>query len=379
MLTSTPAYKGALHGPHRRETSIRVSVLGETLEIIDTEALITGNVTAQLTNRVTRTCEFSLPGRYFPRLPTDLLSPYQAVVQISTGIGFPDGSREIFPVFTGRIYQATLGADGVAVFRGDDLAADVVAYRFEVPTSSQSGPGTSTIAEIRRLIRQAVPGATFGTDTADDANVPILAWDEDRGQALDDLAASLRSRWYALGDGSFVVRKFPYVAETSVADIVDGPGGLLSNADINVTRDAVTNSVTVVSERLDGSEPVRATVRDNNSSSPTYFGDRFGRVSQIVTIQTPVDSFVAELLARKQLVSSLSLSEQWTGDMVPDASLEPGDTVSLSYRGVNGKQVLDNITYPLTTEGTMRIQGRSSIAEPVLTDINATAEYGVGS
>jgi len=381
VLTSTALYRASLNTPVRRETLIRVthgSHTSATLALLDDEALISGSVSASLNNRVSRSVDFTLPESYFPDDPTDLLSPYKAFVQISTGIGYPDGSREIFPVFTGRLYDATLNDDGTATFRGDDLAADITAYRFEIPNSSQSGPGTSTLNEIRRLIQQAYPEATFGTNDSADGQVPILAWDDDRGGALDDLAASLRSRWYALGNGDFVVRRYPYLASAPVLSLTDGPGRAVSSASKTVTRDGAFNSVTVVSERLDGSAPVSVTVRDNNPASDTFFGGEFGRVTQVMRVQTPADFVLADELARRQLVTSLALGEQWSASIVPDATLEPGDTISISYRGRSAIQVLDSISYPLTADGTMQLQGRSSIPEPILAGINKEQESLTG-
>lgn len=371
MLTSTAAYRASLPTPVGRATTIRVTHGPTVVAYITDDALIAGRVTAKVASRVTRSAEFTLHSDFYPNDFDDLLAPERAIVQISTGIRYSDGSQEVFPVFTGRIYQASQDADGYVDFQADDLAADVVAYRFERPASSQFGIGTSTLSEIRRLIQQAYPAATFGVNDSDDANVPPLAWDEDRGRALDDLASSLQSRWYALGNGDFVVRRFPYVLTPPVLSITDGPLGLVSRATRSKTRDGVTNSVTVVSERLDGSTPVVSTVRDNNSSSPTYVGGLFGVVSQVITVQTPLDAVLTNALAQRQLVSSLSLKEQWSWDQVPDATLEPGDTISVSYRGAVADQVIDSITYPLTTNGLMTIQGRASLPEPILTGIES--------
>lgn len=368
-MTATPEYRASVNSPSRRVTQIKVTHGGVTVGIIQDDALISGAVQARISNRVTRTCEFTLPDTYFPETPESLLSPYRAIVQISTGIGYPDGSYEIFPVFTGRIYDAVQGADGLVSFRGDDLAADVVAYRFERPTVSQSGPGTSTLNEIRRLIQQAYQPATFGANDADDAPVPVLGWDEDRGQALDDLASSISSRWYTLGNGDFVVRRFPYVVSPPDIYLSDGPGGAVAEASRAISREAVANGVTVVSERLDGSPPVVSTVHDENPSSPTYFGDLFGKVTRIIKIQTPLDEVQTEALARRQLIASLALSEQWAANIVPDATLELEDMVNISYRGASADQVLDSITYPLTVDGMMTIQGRSSVVPPILTNI----------
>lgn len=368
MLTSSVVYRDALPRPVRRETQIKIIHGETTVATINTEALLSGSVSAQLSSRVTRSAEFSLPGSYFPASPTDLLSPYRAKVLISSGIGYSDGSREIFPIFKGRVYQASMNESGIASFRGDDLAADVIAYRFETPNSSLSGPGTSTVGEIRRLIQQAVQTAQFGTNDVDDGEVPVLAWDDDRGKALDDLANALHARWYALGNGDFVVRRFPYVATAPVLTLTDGPLGAISTASRVLSRDGVTAGVTVVAERLDGSDPLYATVHDNNPSSPTYFEGLFGKVTQVLRIQSPSNAALAYEMARRQLVSSLALSEQWTATVVPDYTLEPGDTVRMTYRGATADQVLDSITYPLTTDGMMSLQGRSSIVEPTLID-----------
>jgi uncharacterized protein DUF5047 len=368
VLTASARYRDALPRPVRRETEIKI-IHGDTVvDVINTEALISGGVSAQLSSRVTRSAEFTLPGSYFPQSPTDLLSPYRAKVLISTGIGYTDGSREIFPIFKGRVYQASMSASGLATFRGDDLAADVISYRFETPASSLSGPGTSTVSEIRRLVQEAVQTASFGTNDVDDGEVPVLAWDDDRGKALDDLANALHARWYTLGNGDFVIRKFPYTATAPLLSLTDGPLGTIVSAARTLSRDGVTAGVTVVAERLDGSEPLYATVHDNNQSSPTYFNGLFGKVTQVVRVQSPSNVALAYELARRQLVSSLALSEQWSADVVPDYTLEPGDTVSLTYRGATADQVLDEITYPLTASGTMSIQGRSSIPEPTLID-----------
>jgi phage FluMu protein gp41 len=135
----------------------------------------------------------------------------------------------------------------------------------------------------------------------------------------------------------------------------------------------VANSITVVSERIDGTDPIRVTVRNNDSTSPTQFGDRFGRISQVIKIQTPLTASAAQQLAKKQLTAMSALAEQWSVQMVPDATLEPGDTVRLTYRGQSSVQVIDSITYPLTTDGLMTLNTRSSIAPP------ASAAEGTGS
>lgn len=354
MLPSTPLYKSVLTGPHQRLSYINVYDIDGNERQLDIP-VITGSVSANLTNRVTRSAQFTLADRWFPRTPDDALSPYYAVVKIFSGTQYATG-EEVFPIFTGRVYEATRNADGSATFRADDLASDVIGFRFEAPERAQAGMINE---EIRRLVRQALPQAVFGTNPPIDADTPPLVWDEDRGQALDDLSEALGCRWYTLGDGTFVVRPFDYSVVPPVQELLEGPRGLMSSATLTITRDGTANSVVVVSERMDGSDPVRTVQRTVDTNAPTFFGGPYGRVSQIIKVQTPLTTSESNTLARTQLRAATALTSQWDASVIPDMTLEPGDTVRLSYRGETADQIIDSITYPLLSTGLMRLGTRS--------------------
>lgn len=357
MLPSSGLYKTALHGPHQRVAYVDVHDIDNNIRALAVP-ILGGQVTANLTNRVTRTATFDLSADWFPETPTDTLAPEAAVARVYAGTRYGDGSEEVFPVFTGRVNTARLAADGRATFQCDDLADDVIGFRFEAPESTRE---SRIHAQIRALILAALPQAVFDTFAVPDAPTPPLAWDEDRGQALDDLSEALGGRWYALGDGTFTVRPFSYALGPVVAKITDGVNGLLSEADIDRTRIGSANSIVVVSERADGTDPVRVVARDVTVGSPTLFGGLFGRVSQIIKIQTPLSATEAQTLARTQLAAATALLEQWTSRMVPDYTLEPGDTARLSYRGRQADQILDTITYPLAGSELMQLGSRSAL------------------
>lgn len=363
MLPSSVLYKEVLHGPHKRAAYIDAYDINGTVLALGIP-IVSGGVRANLTNRVTRTADFIVADEWYPRTPADPLSPFASVVRIFAGVEYGDGSTEVFPLFTGRIYDVTRNPNGSVGFRADDLAADVLAFRFERPQASTRNPFANIVTEIQKLILEAVPQALFGASDVPLANVPRLVWDEDRGQALDDLAEAGGGRWYALGDGSFVVRRFDYEPATPVAEFLDGPGGLMSQAATTQTRDGAANSVTVVSERLDGTDPVRRTVRNN--AGPTAFGDGFGQVSQIIKVQTPLTEIEAERLARTQLAAATALTEQWTSSVVPDHTMEPGDTARLRYRGLTADQIIDGIDYPLMTDRPMTLLSRGSVPTDIV-------------
>jgi len=357
LLPSTATYQHTLSGPHGRAFTVDVTDIDG---VVRASGLIPidGGVSASLTQRVTRSAYFRLPVEWYPVTADDPLSPEFAVVHISAGIRFGNGLTETFPIFTGRIDTVNLHPDGIVEFNCYDLAADVVAYRFEQPRTTTQA---TTLAEMRSLILEALPQATFGTDTVTDSPTPALTWDEDRGQALDDLSQSRGGRWYTLGDGSFVVREFTYAAGPVVADYTDGPRGVVTQATASRSRAGAFNSVVVVSERTDGTDPVRVPARVNDPSHPLFFGGKYGKVSQIIKIQTPLSVTQAQTLAQAQLSASSALREQWTVNMVPDMTLEPGDTVRFSYRGFSAIQIVDRITYPLNNKEPMQVTGRAGV------------------
>jgi hypothetical protein len=361
MLDAPPEYAAAMHGPHRRVTRIDSYDIDGN-ELLRGAPVLGGVVRADLTNRVSRTASFQLPAEYFPDTPDAPFSPYRAVVRIWSGIALGTGLEIVFPVFTGRPYAATLTSDGRADFRADDLAADVVAARFEQPERSRFPSAFATqLEEIQRLISEAIPQAVHGPSDVDPVAVPDLVWDEDRGQALDDMASAMGARWYTLGDGTFVVRRTDYTPTAPVQSFLDGPQGLMNRAQITRTRDGSANSVVVVSERLDGTPPVRVVARDNSPGSPTRFGGPFGRVVQVIKVQTPLSFFGANTLASSQLRAAVALTEQWSCDVVADHRIEPGDTVQLGYRGRTSTQVVDAVSYPLDTRTPMRLETRGTV------------------
>lgn len=364
MLTSTATYKQAIHAPHQLafEVDLYAGPGGALLE--NNVPIFGGSISANLSHRVTRSGAFSLGQDFWPTSATSALTPYQTVANIRAGIEYGNGAREMFDVITGRVGDMSRNADGSVTARVDDLAADVLAFRFENPQKSES---VTIIEQIHRLIQRALPSATFGTDDVTDAQTPILVWDEDRGKALDDLAEALGGRWYCLGNGDFVVRKYPYDVGTVVQTVQDGVAGLLVTGTPSITRDNAANSVTVVVERFDGGTPFRVRARDGSPTSPTRFDGPFGRVSQIIKVQTPLTMAEATTYARAQLNASTALSSQWTAMMIPDYTLEPGDTVQLTSRGVSEVQLIDSITYPLSP-GTMSLGTRAYVrAQTTLT------------
>lgn len=357
MLPSSPPYRGVLATPHKRYFRIDVTDINGEVRASDLRPF-TGDVTASVTNRVTRSAQFTLGPQWYPASSSDPLSPEFAVVHIQAGIQYGDGSVEAFPIFTGRVDTARLAPSGETVIDCYDLAQDVVSFNFEQPRTTTNA---MTLAEIEALITEALPQAVFGTHTVTDTPTPMLTWDSDRGQALDDLAQSVGGRWYPLGDGTFVVRPFSYDLGPVVATYTDGPQGVVTGAEIARSRAGAFNSIIVVSERTDGSDPIRVPARITDPANPLLFTGRYGKVNQILSVSTPLSQSQAQTMAQTQLSASSALREQWTWTMIPDMTLELGDTVGAAYRDRTDVQIVDQIVYPLNHKDPMTVTGRAGV------------------
>lgn len=135
----------------------------------------------------------------------------------------------------------------------------------------------------------------------------------------------------------------------------------MSQATVSVTLDGAANSVTVVSERMDGTDPVRVTVRDTSPASPTLYGGKFGRRGLVVKVQTPLSTSEAQTLARSYLAAGVALTQQWESTVVADHTIEPGDCVRFKYRDQAAVQVVDRVVYPLGADEPMTLGSRAAV------------------
>jgi len=361
-------YRDALASPHtlavRIEVWSDVDPVGVKLEQLP---IITGSVQATLQSRVARTLQLTVDRSFYPVLQTGNLAPYGNVIKAYRGIEMGDGSTAyMWQVFEGRIQRTSLDSAGVCTVQAADYGSDVVAFAFETPENSSAGNLIPT--EVQRLIASALPNAGFEAFDSYSELVSPLVWESDRGAALDELATTVGSFWYALADGQFTLRRYPWTVITApVISISDGPGGIITGWEVARAREQVFNSVIVTGERLNGDEPVFAIARDTTPGSPTEYGSHFGVRVQHFRLQTPASTGAAQTAANDALRRDVALVESWNWEQVPDAALELGDVVVLNIRTENRQviQVVEGLSIPLDLSGSMTVSGRSLIV-PVL-------------
>lgn len=364
-----PLYRAALASGHRQY--ILVEVLDGNGNVLplpgeftseETGGLLIGGggVSATLTSRVTRRATVILPQGMYPALPDGLVAPYGNRLRIWRGIEFADGSLYRWVVFTGRIQRPVLTPDAIVTVPAADRAYEVAEFGFAVPEDSQ--PGFLVDTEVRRLISDALGDAVFTNFDTFFETVPLLGWESDRAAALDEMATAVGAFWYALADGSFTLRRYPWtVPGTPVITIADGIDGIAAGSPLR-DREDVWNSITVTGERADGTAPVYAVAEDNNPASPTYISGSFGRRHRQINLRTPQTQGTAQTAANAYLRRSIALQETWSWEQPPDASLELGDVVAVDMYGRTGViQVVSGFSIPLDTGSMMTVQAHAQV------------------
>lgn len=346
---NNPVLQSALMGSHEMDVQVDV-YLGATL-IYPNLPIQGGTVDATLGTRAGRRATFAVDRKYLP-----FVTPLGARVLIRTGIG----TLEMVPVFEGRIDSVPDDHTGLVGVECVGRGQDVQDARFEVPYAIAAG--VSLLAELTNLL---VTGTYLGSvevqGVVQDKLSSVLVYEEDRGSACDDIARTLQVIWSEGRAGQFRIFPNPFAALSQPPAAVllhDGADGTVVSISRTVSRTLISNSVTVVVERTDGSAPIRATARDNTPSSPTFWSGPFGRQNSIVKTQAPLSQADAAQLAGRLLAQSLALQRSWTISIPHYPLLDPGDVIAVRWNNEVSAQVIESITYPLSADQPMFLSTR---------------------
>jgi uncharacterized protein DUF5047 len=368
-------YRNVLTSGHRHYARLEVwSGNGVLLESLIPQHLrgddgglfyTSGTMSATLNSRVARNLTFAVPIDLYPQNVSDLLAPFGNEIRAFYGVELGDGSQHyVWPVFRGKIRDVVMSSDGNCQVTCADRANDVVDHGFVNPVNSV--PANTIFQEWQRLIIDALSDATFGTSDTFGKRVQPLTWEFDRGSALDEMARSVGAVWYPLAAGEFVLRRFPWsVAGVPVVSWSTGLKGMILRWSARRSRDSIFNVVTVTGERLNGDAPVHAVALDNVAGSPTNTTGNFGIRSRLERLQSPSSSGGAQSSANDLLRTYIAPTEEWSVDVIPDASLELGDTVSLTVLGRTVTQVVTGFSLPLDLSGSMTVSTRSLVTGSV--------------
>lgn len=374
-------YAQAINASHR--AVFRVSVLDGKGDKLDEINFHDGSVSATLGSQVTRTVDLLVPASLSPKTESDLLFPNGNRLYIERGIDLGCGPADLLPVFHGRIQTVWDIPDGPLKVKAVDLAGEIRDAGFITPTNAV--PTAAIHDEFQRLVKGALPSATFGSDLdIYISQVGERTWDTDRAQALDDLVNSVGAFWYTLPGGQFVIRRVPWtfprtptlrLTDNTIRTTACEGARTPSTADMPYlwvtystrerSREQVVNVVTVAAELVNGSAPLIYTATDNDPASVTYVGGNFGIKSRHVrsdVAQTPAQ---IQTIAETTLKRSKAILHNWSLQTIPDPRIELGDCVEVACQGVASVQVIGALRMPLNPTGRMDIGTRALNAQLV--------------
>ena len=283
--------------------------------------------------------------------------PFGGYVLIERGILYADGTSERPRVATMRVENVSWsGAQGQATLELADRMAQVQDEPFVTPYA----PTGLTPAQAAEQVVRDVFGSTIAYHVSASGGAALVdtTYDQDRAQALGDLAAAINADAIFDAAGDFVLRPRPGdpAATTPVWEFEVGEGGTLIDTQENLDRSVVRNGVAVRGIAALDASPVFALAVDGDPTSPTRWGGPFGKVATIVSSSSVQTQAQADATAASLLNLRLGLARSVTIRGVPNPALEPDDVVLACYPdGREERLRINSLALPLEPEGSLTI------------------------
>lgn len=360
MWPVTASWLAALSQPHGRYTRMEAWYAGAKVTNVAVES---GNVKVDASRSIRRSLTADVPESYWPTSTSSTLAPYGARLKIFQGITGSNGNliAPEVPVFAGRV--ETLQRErlsGKVTITASDPMADVKDAQFEQPRTAVAG--TSVVGNIMSLIAEVRTDADFVDLTGSPAVMPVtMMWDTDRGQAVDDLAASIGAEVFFLPDGvTCLIQPIPRLGGTSVWTLVQGQNSTIVKDVTSRSRFDVANRIIVQVEQP-GQSPILVTVTDDFPGSATRYGGPYGTVVRTYSNQLITSVGQAQAAGLARLSRSIGATRTRDLDTVPNSALEGGDLITVTTNEGTEQHIADAFEVPLAAADVMTINTRSTL------------------
>jgi hypothetical protein len=364
------AFLRTLLGSHRvfARAKILVSFQSGTQPTGSEIPIVDGNVRADASADVRSSVELATDGNgTWPTRTDGLLAPYGNELFCERGIDYGNGTVEVVSLGYFRIDRTSQddGPNGVIRLGGSDRMAGIIDARLTEPV--QFPAGTSVEDVFDQLVHEVYPLAEIEYDfvasgsTFDTAHIA----EEDRYGFLKDVAQSRGKIMYWDYRGILKVES-PPDPDVPVYTINSGTLGNMVRLSRTLSRQGVYNAVVARGEAVEGSDPVTALAVDDNVTSPTYWNGRFGRVPRFYYSSFLTSYSQAYAAAQSILRRATGLPYSIGLETVPNPALEPYDPVQILMPDSTDVHVIDSLTIPLTSQGTMSGATRKLISTDVV-------------
>jgi Domain of unknown function (DUF5047) len=324
------------------------------------EARVTGGqLRSDRDARVTRQGTLSVAFAAAENFPDLRELPFGGYARIERGLMYADGSEELVPIGHLRIDSVSWeGEAGAATLTLSDRMAQVQDEPFTVPWAPGAlKPSDAARAAVEQVFGATIPYTILTDPATEPALTPDTIYEQDRAQAVGDLAAAVQAEAYFDPAGGFVLRPAPDLEELEPVWALDaGEAGVLAGAVESLDRTTIRNGVAVRGQAAADSAPIYALAVDDDPASPTLWGGPFGKVALVTTLTGATTQGQADETAATLLRLRLGLARSLTLRAVPNPALEPGDAIEVVFPdGRTEKQLVNALDVPLDVAGALTL------------------------
>jgi len=162
-------------------------------------------------------------------------------------------------------------------------------------------------------------------------------------------------------DGVATMRQFPSLdGSVVVKSFSENSGTTITALQRSISTKETFNGIVYVVEGTQVTTPIRVTVWDEDSTSPTYRYGKFGQVPKFVKTNVSITSAAATTAAKNLLNTYIGSQEIIKWDGVVDPTLEAQDVVYVQANGsyVDRLVIIDSITIPMSPSEPMSAEAR---------------------
>lgn len=337
---------------------------------------VEGSVRVDRNGKIRRSCTVECidpSGELTPEGPESDLTPFVGTeLRPYRGVVYSDGTEEVVPLGVFRLERSRVSDSsdgGVRItLEGYDRSYKISLDKFYEPWLIESG--TNVVVALKTIVERTFPNTEYDTKSSSVVTTAPKVYDvdDDPWDVITELALSAGCEAYFAADGRFVVA--PSLDLNSVPSesytYVEGQGCTL----LDLTREFVggKNGVIVDGQSIgDGVAPVRATVWDDDPTSPTYYLGPYGRNPRHHQDQNVKTEAEAEAVGHELLYKELGFAAGLSVTSMVNPALEAGKIVRVERERsrVYGLYSVESFTVPLKASGTqdMELRKRKNIRQ----------------
>jgi hypothetical protein len=366
MYPASAALKSAILTDHIVIAKAEIWTSDQKLITLDIDS---GSVSINAKNSTRRSCSVKLvtnrtTANLVPKSDFDYLSPYGNELRLFRGVQFRDGTTEYVPlgVFVMTTVDISDTNEGVSIsIQGEDRSIIVSRAKWLEPYQMVSASLESAITTMLKT-RYADIQTSFPTTNITIGQI-VLGTDQDNDPWKDavQLCELVGYDLYFNADGVVVMNQFPTLdGSVVVKKFSETDGTTITSLNRTISTKETYNGIIYIVEGTQVATPIRVTVWDEDSTSPTYRFGAFGQVPKVVKTNLVSTVNQATTAAKLLLNTYIGAQETVRFDGIVDPTLEAQDVVYVKSIGsyVDRLVIIDSISIPLSPSEVMTAEAR---------------------